>query len=245
MTELTQAMMRLREASKGNKPEYKCPKCKDSYFVPYVKDGITYFRDCECAAKHNAIRLVRASGLNEADMNLSLSDYKVESASQKKVVDVVSDYMRVYRGIRLDTSNSMLLSGKPGKGKTMLAIITMNHLLRQGERVLYVSYRDKIMELKQRVLDREYYQEEMQRLKDIDYLILDDLFKGKITEADVNLVMELVNYRYQKRKPIIVSTEKSIDELNNIDEALGSRIVQMSRNHIVIFDESISNYRLK
>lgn len=246
MTELTQELMRLRGMRKWDAPKYKCPKCKDTDVIMYRdENGVMVARECECALEKGAIRLVMASGLSAEDMKLRLSDYKIENAAQKKVVEIVADYMRVARGIRLESSNSLLLSGKPGKGKTMLAICTMNSLLNTGAKVLYVSYRDKIMEIKQRVMDREYYQYEMQKLKDIEWLIIDDLFKGKITEADVNIVMELINYRYQKRKPIIVSTEKSIEELNEIDEALGSRIVQMCKKHLVLFDDSIPNYRLK
>lgn len=249
MTELAEEFKRFRRTCVNNGrtgQKYKCEKCRDTQ-VQFFRDetGHERARDCECAAKLNAMRLVRASGLNEEDTKLKISDYKVENDAQKRCVSIVADFMRVSKGIRFDTSNSMLLSGKPGKGKTMLAIVTMNHLLNQGDKVLYVSYRDKIMEIKQRVLDREYYQSEMQKLKDIEVLIIDDLFKGKITEADINIVMELINYRYQKRKAIVVSTEKTIDELTDIDEALGSRIVQMCKGHIVIFDDSIPNYRLK
>lgn len=73
---------------------------------------------------------------------------------------------------------------------------------------------------------------------------VDDLLKGRITESDVNILYEIVNYRYMNNLPFIISTEKSIGELLSFDEAIGSRIIEMCRGNIVQLQGKELNYRL-
>ena len=63
---------------------------------------------------------------------------------------------------------------------------------------------------------------------------MDDLFKsekGKVpTSADINIAFEILNARYQDPTKItILSSERIIRELMSIDEAIASRIYQMSQ----------------
>ena len=46
-------------------------------------------------------------------------------------------------------------------------------------------------------------------------------------------MFEIINYRYINKLPIIVSSEYSIDELLNFDEAIGSRIYEMCKDYLV------------
>ena len=71
-----------------------------------------------------------------------------------------------------------------------------------------------------------------------------DFLKGKITEADINIVYEIVNYRYNNHLPLIISTEKTLDDLISFDEAVGSRLIEMCRGHIIVFEGRKLNYRL-
>ena len=64
-------------------------------------------------------------------------------------------------------------------------------------------------------------------------LLIDDLFKGSITGSDINIMFEIINYRYLNGLPLIVSCEKSIEEIINIDEAIGSRLYEMSCDYAI------------
>ena len=67
-------------------------------------------------------------------------------------------------------------------------------------------------------------------------------YRNAMTE--INILYELVNYRYMNNKPMVISTEKLPDELLNFDEAVGSRILEMCRGNIILFDGKELNYRL-
>ena len=93
-------------------------------------------------------------------------------------------------------------------------------------------------------MDSVYYNKMMNRYKSARVLFIDDLFKGKITDSDVNIMFELINYRYFNNLPLIVSSECGVDRLIGIDEALGSRLVEMSKNYIISIKAKNLNYRL-
>ena len=85
----------------------------------------------------------------------------------------------------------------------------------------------------------------MYRLKNARVLFIDDLLKGKVTDSDINIMYEIINYRYLQRKAVIISTEKTIEQLLEFDEAVGSRLIEMSKGYIITFDNSVPNYRLR
>jgi DNA replication protein DnaC len=84
----------------------------------------------------------------------------------------------------------------------------------------------------------------MNRYKRADELFIDDFLKGKITETDLNIIYEIINYRYNNNLPVILSTEKTLDDLVNFDEATASRLIEMSKGHIIVFEGKKLNYRL-
>jgi DNA replication protein DnaC len=62
----------------------------------------------------------------------------------------------------------------------------------------------------------------------------------------VNLAFEILNYRYANKSLTLISTEKTIDEIISLDDALGGRIYQMSKNYSmnIAYDRN-KNYRLR
>lgn len=65
-------------------------------------------------------------------------------------------------------------------------------------------------------------------MKSCDLLILDDLGKEKQTEWTNQILYEVINSRYEHRKPIVVTTNYSAQELSNrIDSAVVSRLFEM------------------
>lgn len=88
-------------------------------------------------------------------------------------------------------------------------------------------------------------------MRKVEVLFIDDLFKPingqpRATDWQVEQIQSVLNYRYLNHKPLLISSELTIDEILNIDEALGSRIHQMCRDYIVIIkgDRMQLNHRL-
>lgn len=134
--------------------------------------------------------------------------------------------------------------GQVGSGKTHLSMAICNELMDRGVSIIYMGYRDAITSIKQNMLDSVYYNKVMNRYKNARVLFVDDLFKGKITDSDINIMFELINHRYFNNLPVIISSECGVDRLLGIDEALGSRLVEMSKGRIVELRGRDLNYRM-
>lgn len=104
-------------------------------------------------------------------------------------------------------------------------------------------WRDEVRELKSLVNDDAAYKQKMDGLKNVAVLYIDDFFKGNITEGDKNVAFELLNSRYNQRLRTIISGERSMEQLMEVDEAIGSRIYERSKNGYCLVSPS-DNWRL-
>jgi DNA replication protein DnaC len=153
-------------------------------------------------------------------------------------------YVKEFDNLKDAKNNSIAFLGQVGSGKTHLSIAIANELMKKNIGVLYMQYREAIIQLKQCIMDEENYNREIDKYKNATVLLIDDLYKGKTTDSDRNIMFEIINYRYLKSSPIIVSSELTVDAIIDIDEAIGSRIVEMCKGHIFEFSGQELNYRL-
>ncbi len=143
-------------------------------------------------------------------------------------------------------------------GKTHLCSAIAIKLLKQGYDTRYMLWRDETTKLKSLVNDTEEYERLINEIKNADVLYIDDLFKTgksdngkaqKPTPADINLAFEILNYRYNKNLPYtIISSECTLSDLIQIDEAISGRIAEKSLNGdwcLSIKPNISKNYRFK
>ena len=109
--------------------------------------------------------------------------------------------------IALEKNVGMLLCGKPGCGKTFFAECIANKLLEDGRMVMYTSIR-KIADAPKD--EREFV---MRYVKTSDLLVLDDLGAERNTEYMNEKTYEVINARYEAKKPMIITTNLSPNEM--------------------------------
>jgi DNA replication protein DnaC len=226
--------------------EELCPICGGKGYIikhsPNAQDTIIF---CKCREMDKVKRMWNFSGIETQRNKLTFSTYKVYSAATENAKNTALKYLKSFKGIRNTRKNSIAFLGQVGSGKSHLSTALGLNLLSRGVPVIYMSYREQILKLKQNILDEEYYETCTRKFKTAKVLIIDDLFKGKLTESDINITFEILNYRYMKNLPIIVSSEFTIEKLLNFDEGIGSRIVEMCKDFTVEMQGRENNYRLK
>ena len=167
---------------------------------------------------------------------------------------VAIEYIKDFEEIQNTRQNSVAFIGQVGSGKTHLSISIALNLLERGIGTVYMPYRDEIMKLKQNMMDEEVYQRSIDTFKKAKVLLIDDLFKGDfnrfqgketMNESSVRIIFEIINYRYLNNLPIIISCEYNADKLLDADEAVGSRIIEMTKNYLVEIEGRENNYRLR
>lgn len=200
---------------------------------------------CKCYEVNKAKRLWDTSGIDTEQAKQTFTTYETWNKSSAKAKEIATKYYKEFNTIRHERYNSIAFVGQVGSGKTHLSIALAVNFLKKDISVVYMPYRDVITRIKQNMLDEEYYQKELSKYKMAQVLLIDDLFKGKITESDINIMFEIINHRYLNHLPIIVSSEFPVYKLLDFDEAVGSRILQMCKGYTVEIEGRENNYRLK
>lgn len=181
--------------------------------------GVLWTAECRCMKKRRTLRNIRNSGIADMCSRYTFESYTTPDAETRKIIDRAKAF----------SDGWFFIYGRPGSGKTHICIAICNNLLQQGREVRYMLWRETAPKLKS-LLNTEEYTQEMTKLKSADVLYIDDIFKGTVSEADLNLAFELLNARYNdSRKLTIISGEKSLEDILSLDEAVGSRIYERSK----------------
>lgn len=228
------------------KQVYECEKCRDSGWIGYDDEkGCFCSKRCDCWAMREAKRIMRKSEISTEFQGKGFNDYDTKGNEQLEHAKAKAiEYFRQFQKIEHTRRNSILFCGQVGSGKTHLGTAICSNLMNLNIPVIYMAYRNTVTRLKQEIVDAKEYDKDIGQYIKARVLYIDDLLKGKITESDINIMYEIINYRYMNNLPIIVSTEKSLEQLLDFDEAIGSRILEMCRGNIVILQGRELNYRL-
>lgn len=228
-----------------------CAKCKNRGAVAVLcenSDGYyMQVRDCSCMKIRRCVRQMEKSGLREIIRSCTFDAFTCSSSWQEAAKEKAVAYAA-------NPSGWFLLCGQSGAGKTLLCTAICRKFLLEEHEVIYMPWRDDIAQIKALSLENEERHKRLQELKCKEILYIDDLFKnGKDkdgsalpTRADIDIAFEIINYRYNNHLLTIISTEKSPQELLEIDEAIGGRIAERADKFLIhISPDKSKNHRLR
>ena len=229
----------------GIKLQYECRKCKDSGWILSHQNGNEEYKRCDCYKLRRAKELIERSGISKELCRMNFNNFDTRNNQQLvNAKNKAIQYVNRFSEFEHERYNSILFCGQVGSGKTHLGTAICGMLMRSGVAVVYMAYRNVITRIKQNITDEAEYTRELNCYMQARVLYIDDLLKGKLTETDINIMYEIINYRYMNNLPVIISTEKKPEELIAFDEAVGSRLIEMCRGNIVLLTGKDLNYRL-
>jgi DNA replication protein DnaC len=259
------AKTRSQAAKSEDSKKYTCSKCKDKGFIivnipDLYPDGeqklwpngnlkfIETFKDCSCSKKRQSEHLMKFSEITDEFKKMTFSSFTLKDKHEviRDAYNCAYDYYKVFEQIKEQRCNSISLLGQSGAGKTHLLTALANNLIMKKQiSVLYFPFVEGFNDLKD---DFDLLEEKLTKMKRIGVLFIDDLFKGRTfpTDFQIEQMFSVINYRYLNHKPIMISSEKTVDDLCDIDEALGTRIFEMCKDYTVVIkgDRKILNHRL-
>jgi DNA replication protein DnaC len=165
-------------------------------------------------------RLIRMAGLPVRYETITFADYLTELPAQKRILDLCRRFTGSIAS--RDYPGWLVLSGRPGTGKSMLLSCMATELGSAGIRSQYIT---------QAAMGREFrasYQRDAERSESglFDHfaqapvLLLDELGAGSTEHTD-RLVFEVLDTRYANKLPVVIATNHPRSALPNI---IGERL---------------------
>lgn len=217
-----------------------CKKCNNTGWIYYSDDkGYQYARECECVKQRKSLERLERSGLSGLLTRYTFDLYKADYGYQKNLLNKAKNYLT-------EKDKWFMVVGQSGAGKSHICSAICGELLKQGKEVRFMSWLTESVKLKQNVNNYEIYEPLMEDYKNCEVLYIDDFFKNEnLTPADLKLANEIINYRYVANKQTIISSERLIGNLIEVDEAIIGRIVEMAWEYVTQIIGKEKNYRLR
>ena len=220
-----------------------CPKCgkpKTKILNFPLCDGTRRTEErqvrvmCDCEkAEHEATeaRLQKESEVRRINelKDLSLIDERLRKvtfenytvvASNVKAYGIAKRYIENWETM-YERNQGLLIWGDVGTGKSCTAALIANELINRMIPVMMTSFVKLLQELKGCETDET---ELIQRLNGAKLLIIDDLGAERATDYALEKVYDIIDSRYRKNRPIILTTNLTMKEMQENSDIRYSRI---------------------
>ena len=196
--------------------QYTCPKCGDT--------GVVDTRLCSCQ-----IELLKSLAYNEAgsrsplkccrfeDFRLDYYDTAYSAEIRCSPRERMADILRICKQYAAEfdtTSQSILMHGETGLGKTHLSLAIAGAVIEKGYHVIYNSAQNIFNELqRERFGKTESDGQYETMLLECDLLVIDDLGAEFSTAFTNAALYNIINTRINMGLPTIISTNLDLMEL--------------------------------
>lgn len=154
------------------------------------------------------------SGLPQKYSPFTLESLIVEADNEQGIIMAARHVQKLQEQGKCQ--DSLFLYGVPGCGKTMLSVLIGREYLQMGKTVAFQDVVSLLADLQATFNDKSkagQYWQIMERCKRVDLLILDDMGAEKMSEWTVKMMQEVINARYNAKKPLIMTSNYTPDEL--------------------------------
>lgn len=219
-----------------------CSECNGKGYKKVPKEGGFGFDgstcDCAVAAEHfrKALSNFEKSGITAKEfLRYPFGSYDVKG-EDFTIMDVLkyayeNDVGANYKG------SWLYLCGEPGTGKTYRAVLTGMLALAAGHSVYYAPVPD-LMDAMRPNRDNDDGTL-MQRLLEVDFLIMDDIGKEKVSAWVSERLYMIINGRYRSMKKTILTSNVNFTGLsaNLNNPAIMSRLLEMAVEHTLVGED--------
>jgi len=132
--------------------------------------------------------------------------------------------------------SSLFIFGKVKTGKTIRAAQLLvqqrmfDYINNISRTTLFVSFPELFAEIRDTYNNNKLTEKEvLDKYLNVDFLIIDDFLTAKPTDWVMEILYRLINYRYENLKKTIITSNLSLEEIENVlqDQRITSRIDRM------------------
>jgi len=211
-----------------------CPKCAEEAKEEEKRKEAEEQRLREIQAWE---RKLGYSGIPERFHERTLDAFVVSNAGQQKAFDFCRAYIEDMQGV-LKSGRCAVFVGKVGTGKTHLAVGIGLAFMQARKAVLFTTVMKAVRRIKDswRKESGQTEDEAIQSLVYPDLLILDEVGVQFGSETEKMLLFDVLNERYQKRKPTILMSNLVVAEVKAyVGERIMDRFAE-DGGEVVVFD---------
>ena len=177
-----------------------------------IAEGMEEYRRESAVAEQE--RILRNCGINRRYQTRTFDTFVTLDERMKNAKIIAEGYADSFERMRDNEKNGLLLYGDCGCGKTHLACSIVNSLVERGIECKFTTFEEMLLRLRdsynggdesELAIRNEY--------RKAPLLVLDDLAKERATDFSTSVLFDLVNYRYERMLPIVITANHSVEGL--------------------------------
>jgi DNA replication protein DnaC len=234
LSQITNGMSKenMATSANGDRPDPNCPICHGlgylSRDVPIDDPDFGKMHPCEC--RQDAILRGRLAHLFDASnlgsfAGMTFDSFNPDGRPGTGVEQQASlaEAMQIGQTYAETLDGWLVFQGTYGCGKTHLAAAVANQVIRRGIATLFLTVPDLLDWLRYAYGDpTTSFEDRFEEIRNIAILVLDDLGTQNATPWAQEKLFQIVDYRYLRRLPTIVTTNLDLDQL---DPRIRSRLL--------------------
>lgn len=252
MLKLQETLLRMRSrleqktgmpGSEGQAPTYtvavKCPICHDFGFVydeqplkfPNGKVNPSFGKAVPCTCRKQSfedrrrLSLLSFCGLPKGTEHMTFENFQFDTPGYNPM-DLQTAFNATVAVVSQDLVFNTII-GDVNAGKTHLAVAAAREYIAAGIPAKYI-FTANLLDGLRNTYDRgenASYHAIMEKYTTVQLLILDDLYRQRVTEWGSEKLMQIINTRVTNQLATIFTTNKTLEEITRIDPYQGQAIV--------------------
>lgn len=203
----------------------KCPKCEAER---ESEESAKKERQAAEDRRYRWEQKVEGAGIPQRFRTRNFDNFVADSEGKLRALKFSSEYAESFSDDARRSGRSALFIGKPGTGKTHLAVSIGMSAMKDGHSVMFCTVMRAIRRVKD-TWSRDSRESESQAVASLvfpDLLILDEVGVQFGSETEKNILFDVLNDRYEQCKPCLLLSNLPLKEVRTF---LGERVFDRLR----------------
>lgn len=213
-----------------------CPKC-DGYGYLVGEDGVAHSCDCGLNERVRALAGYERSGVPPKFSSKAFENFVAKDKLRKEILKNARSYAI---GFSAEEPEGLMLRGRPGSGKTHIAVAILREVISRGYRGCYANFNDLLSRLRDTYNSgaRETEGALLAEIDEAELLVLDDVGAESVSDWVRDRLYLIINRRYENARATIITTNCDEAELESrIGPRTASRLYEMCEMKFPVFPE--------
>lgn len=222
-----------RVLERGNCPKHGLYFAKVDQWVGTTKDGQNVFGipqegKCPCClANEKSMAVYGQLAIPPRFRGKSIGSFAAETPEQTRARNFFIDYAK-HLGQYIQQGRSVIMTGRPGTGKTHLACALLEAAKEQGFTGLFTSVGKIVRNVRSTWRGTGSEESVIQSYVDVDLLVVDEVGVQAGSENEQQILFAVLNGRYEEMKPTVVISNL---DLAGVKSFIGERAFDRLREN--------------